>query len=280
MKNLEQNQEFRLNEILFQNRNKAYGAYVLRNESDRILTKSLVIGVSLLAAFAITPIVINAFKTVEVTEPTFVLPPPIDISDVPEDPPAVTPNQTAPQPPKSVMQYNSQVPTPGKDANESDIVTEIPPKAVAGFKNDFVSPPAEPNVHIVLPANSGSGTVVLPKTVITEDGSGDDAVDNPGILAVSADFVGGIDSFRNKVLNKFDVSSFTEEGSMTTVVTFVVEKDGTISNIKTNGKDAGFNAEAVRTIKAVKGKWIPGKNKKGESVRSLFKFPISMKFDN
>lgn len=280
MKNLEQNQEFRLNEILFQNRNKAYGAYVLRNESDRILTKSLVIGVSLLATFAITPIVINAFKTVEVTKQIFVLPPPIDISDVPEDPPAVTPNQTASQPPKSVMQYNSQVPTPGKDANESDIVTEIPPKAVAGFKNDFVSPPAEPNVHIVLPANSGSGTVVLPKTVITEDGSGDDAVDNPGILAVSADFVGGIDSFRNKVLNKFDVSSFTEEGSMTTVVTFVVEKDGTISNIKTNGKDAGFNAEAVRTIKAVKGKWIPGKNKKGESVRSLFKFPISMKFDN
>lgn len=280
MKNLEQNQEFRLNEILFQNRNKAYGAYVLRNESDRILTKSLVIGVSLLAAFAITPIVINAFKTVEVTKQIFVLPPPINISDVPEDPPAVTPNQTAPQPPKSVMQYNSQVPTPEKDANESDIVTEIPPKAVAGFKNDFVSPPAEPNVHIVLRANSGSGTVVLPKTVIAEDGSGDDAVDNPGILAVSADFVGGIDSFRNKVLNKFDVSSFTEEGSMTTVVTFVVEKDGTISNIKTNGKDAGFNAEAVRTIKAVKGKWIPGKNKKGESVRSLFKFPISMKFDN
>jgi protein TonB len=63
MKHLHQNQEFRFNEVLFEHRNKKYGAYVLRNESDRILTKALFVGVSLLAAVSITPFVIKAFKT-------------------------------------------------------------------------------------------------------------------------------------------------------------------------------------------------------------------------
>jgi protein TonB len=62
MKHLHQNQEFRFNEVLFEHRNKEYGAYVLRNESDRILTKALFVGVSLLAAVSITPFVIKAFK--------------------------------------------------------------------------------------------------------------------------------------------------------------------------------------------------------------------------
>lgn len=279
MKHLEHNQEFRLNEILFQNRNKAYGAYALRNESDRILTKALVIGASLLAAVAVTPLLINAFKTTETAPPPFVLPPPIQIVDVQEDPPAVAPTQTV-TPPPSVKQYDSQVVTPTRNADESNLVTEIPKDAVAGIKNDFEAKPADQNIYIPISVNSGLGTIAPPKIVPPAESDSDDAVENPDILVVNADFEGGINAFRNKVMNKFDISPFQDEGSISTTVTFVVEKDGTISNIKTNGKDAGFNAEAVRTIKAVKGKWIPGKNKKGEPVRSLFKFPISMRFDS
>ncbi len=68
MKQHNQNQEFRFNEVLFEHRNKEYGAYVLRNESDRILTKALFIGASLMAAVSITPFVISAFKTAETTD--------------------------------------------------------------------------------------------------------------------------------------------------------------------------------------------------------------------
>jgi protein TonB len=63
------------------------------------------------------------------------------------------------------------------------------------------------------------------------------------------------------------------------VVTFIVEKDGTISGLKANGKDVEFNNEAIRTIKNVKGLWKPAKNKQGEAVRSYFKFPITMNFE-
>ncbi|OBW40966.1 hypothetical protein AB670_02666 [Chryseobacterium sp. MOF25P] len=278
MKHLEHNQEFRLNEILFENRNKAYGAYVLRTESDRILTKAFFIGVGLLAAVSIIPAAISAFNSTETTPPPFVLPPPIEIMDIPDTPPVVLPPQTVTPPPPSVKQYDATVVTPTRNADESNIVKDIPDDAIAGVKNDFTAPPATPNIHIPVATDSGPGTVVPPRVVPPTVVKDPNEIETE--LSVGAKFEGGIDAFRNKVMNKFDVSAFQDEASVSTTVTFIVERDGTISGIKTNGKDASFNAEAIRTIKAVKGKWEPGKNKKGESVRSYFKFPITMKFDN
>jgi protein TonB len=282
MKHLENNQEFRLNEILFENRNKAYGAYVLRTESDRILTKAFFIGVGLLAAVSIIPTVISAFNGGDsngiITVCEF---PNIDMID-PVEPyvEPVVPPQTVTPPPPSVKQYDATVATPTRNADESNIVKDIPKDAIAGVKNDFIAPPATPGVHIPAASDSGPGTIVPPKIVVPTDPGPDNSVKGTDELSVTAKFEGGIDAFRNKVMNKFDVSAFQDEASVSTTVTFIVERDGTISDIKTNGKDASFNAEAIRTIKAVKGKWVPGKNKKGESVRSYFKFPITMKFDN
>ncbi|MBO6183709.1 MAG: energy transducer TonB [Chryseobacterium sp.] len=279
MKHLEHNQEFRLNEILFENRNKAYGAYVLRAESDRILTKAFFIGVGLLAAVSIIPAVISAFNGGNsesiITVCEF---PDIEMIDPIDSPAEVLPPQTVTPPPPSVKQYDATVVTPTKNADESKIVTDIPDDAIAGVKNDFEAPVA-PRINVPTHVISGPGTIVPPR--IGPPVEVPVKVSNePEVAAVLAKFEGGIDAFRNKVMNKFDVSAFQDEGSVSTTVTFIVERDGTISDIKTNGKDASFNAEAIRTIKAVKGKWEPGKNKKGESVRSYFKFPITMKFDN
>lgn len=279
MKHLEHNQEFRLNEILFENRNKAYGAYVLRTESDRILTKAFFIGVGLLAAVSIIPTVISAFQSPETGIIENPIPPGLIDVDAPLDPPAeVLPPQTVTPPPPSVKQYDATVVTPTRNADESKIVIDIPDDAIAGVKNDFEAPVA-PRINVPTHVISGPGTVVPPRIVPSVEVPVK-VSNEPEVAAVLAKFEGGIDAFRNKVMNKFDVTAFQEEGSVSTTVTFIVERDGTISDIRTNGKDASFNAEAIRTIKAVKGKWEPGKNKKGESVRSYFKFPITMKFDN
>jgi len=280
MKHLQTNQDFRFNEVLFEGRNKQYGAYVLRNESDRILTKALFIGVSLLAAISITPMIISAFNNetsvhIPTDGPPVVIK--LDRVDRPDNPPVkIEPVKATPPP--SVKTYNSAVVTPTRDADESNIVKDIPKDAIAGVKNDFKAPPATTNIYTPPTTIPGTGPVInntKPPTVeVVKDKN---AIE---IAAIPADFEGGINSFRNIVVNKFDTSAFEEQNSVATVVTFIVETNGTISDIKTNGKDPSFNAEAIRSIKAVKGKWIPGKNKKGESVRSYFKFPISMKFDN
>ncbi len=57
--------EFRFNEILFEKRNKKYGAYALRMEEGNMLKKSLLIGISLFACLSISPIIINSLKGAE-----------------------------------------------------------------------------------------------------------------------------------------------------------------------------------------------------------------------
>ncbi|MDF2931422.1 MAG: energy transducer TonB [Chryseobacterium sp.] len=276
MKHLLENQEFRLNEILFENRNKQYGAYVLRNESDRILTKALFIGVSLLAAVSITPMLISAFKTVEPTPEIFELPPPINIVDVPDNPAVILPPKATSSP--AVKTVDDRLPEPKANPIVEKVVEKIE-GAVSGVKNNNEGVVAPPNTYVpTTPTISSTGPIAPPaKPPVIEVPKDPNAIE---VAAVQANFEGGIDAFRNKVINKFDGSGFVDEGTLSTTITFIVETNGTISDIKTNGKDASFNAEAIRTIKAIKGKWIPGKNKKGEAVRSYFKFPISMKFDN
>lgn len=56
-------------------------------------------------------------------------------------------------------------------------------------------------------------------------------------------------------------------------VTFVVEPDGNITNVKVlRGIGAGCDDEAIRVVKAMP-KWKPGKQR-GKSVRVQFNLPI------
>ncbi|MBB4804774.1 protein TonB [Chryseobacterium defluvii] len=273
MKHLHQNQEFRFNEILFEHRNKEYGAYALRNESDRLLTKALFVGVGLLAAISITPMVISAFRTNDVapTGPVYVLPPPVDVETPEVKPPAAQPvQQTRPE----VKTFDSTVPTPSSDANENDR-EDVPENAVAGFKNNFKAEPAKTE-YVPSTPTIGTGPVISIKPPVIETPKEDNTIKTA--VDEEAGYDEGINTFRNKVMSKFDTSGFEGEGVMKTMITFVVEKDGTISGLKADGQDANFNSEALRTIKSIKGKWIPAKIK-GQAVRSYFKFPISMKFE-
>ena len=279
MKNMHQNQEFRFNEILFEHRNKEYGAYVLRNESDRILTKALFIGVSLLAAVSITPIAINAFRNTETAKGPIETPPPMINVDSPDDPPVVIlPPKSTPAP--DIKTYDDRLPEPKKIVTHEKNVT--PDEKLNAVASTHTSPGQEvttPTYTPTVPA-IGTGPVINtapPAAVPKEDPN---KVVGIGELGQEAGFIGGIDAFRNKVMNNFDSSGLASDEVMKTTVTFIVERDGTISAIKATGSNAEFNDEAIRTIKSIKGKWIPGKNKKGESVRSYFKFPISMKLDN
>ncbi|AZA92696.1 Uncharacterised protein [Chryseobacterium nakagawai] len=281
MKRQNQNEEFRFNEVLFEHRNKEYGAYVLRNESDRILTKALFIGVSLMAAVSITPAVISALKGPSITEKIIACDfGPIDIKNV-DTPEVIPPIETIkPATAPDTKTFDSTVPTPSRNAPDNVKKDPIPDDAVAGFKDNFKGDVVAPNTHV--PTTAPVGPVInTPPPVIQEVVDKSKIVES-GELGVEASFKGGIDSFRNKVMKNFDGSGVESEDIVKTTVTFIVEMDGTISGVKANGTNADFNNEAIRTVKSIsnKGTWIPAKNKKGEFVRSYFKFPISMKFDN
>ncbi|AZB20035.1 hypothetical protein [Chryseobacterium indologenes] len=281
MKQQNQNQEFRFNEVLFEHRNKEYGAYALRNESDRILTKALFVGVSLMAAVSITPFAMSAFTTdVPHEGPGGVV---IDFTPVTPDEPAppVTIVPVKPATAPNTKTFDSTVPTPSKTAPDDQTKKDpVPDDAVAGLANNLKGDVVAPNTYVPTTAPVGTGPVINTAPPTIPEAVDKNKIVEAGDLGIEANYAGGIDSFRNKVMNSFDSSGFESDGVMKTIVTFIVEMDGSISGIKANGTNADFNNEAIRTIKSVKGKWVPAKNKKGEFVRSYFKFPISMKFEN
>ena len=271
MKNfLTSDRESRFNEILFENRNKSYGAYVLRNEEGWIMKKSLFIGVAFFAAIALTPLLINALMVKETVIPT----PPTDYI-LKQIPPTVDrePEIIKPKPPVApkVNTYDSRVATPTKNAREAKPVTpDQKQNAVPGTETSLDNPPVLTPPVVETPQITAPIVPELPKKI---DNNPVDRVD------VEAGFNGGINSFRAQVVQNFNSEDFDDSfGLMKTTVTFIVEKDGTISNIKANGSNRDFNAEAEKSIKKIKGKWTPAKLN-GAYVSSYFKFPISMQFE-
>lgn len=275
MKNLFKKEDIQFNEILFEGRNKAYGAYDLRMESDRMLTRALFVGLGLFVAVAATPFVVNAFKSDAVMAPPSKPEVNIDLTRIYDEEVVVPPKEVVPETPQVVQSKASVLPTPTNNPPVEKTVGKVTDPGIQGFEEikgvppESVITPPKPFV-----ADPGTGKVdVIPaqKPVVS-----DDPVVN---VDVEADFMGGVNSFRNKVMGNFDTNQFEGSGDkMSAVITFIVERDGSISSVKAAGKDAAFNREAERTIKSVKGKWTPAKVK-GQAVRSYFKFPISMMFE-
>jgi len=262
-----------LNEVVFEKRNKEYGAYALRNEANVFLKKALFIGVGLFGLLAMTPLVIANLKPKAIENPVFV---DINIKDLnlPED----VVERPIPRviPPKAPVQVKTQSltpPTPTRDAVKEETINQKVDDAVISTTTTPGVAVTNPNQHVTAGTENG-------KEIVKETPAKPNPNDIIRDVDVEADFIGGVNAFRTKVLQNFDSSVVENETGevVKAVVTFVVERDGTISNIKVSGANTDFNKEAEKTIKGIKGKWNPAKFQ-GENVRSYFRFPISMQFE-
>ncbi|MGI9651571.1 hypothetical protein [Chryseobacterium sp. RLHN22] len=93
------------------------------------------------------------------------------------------------------------------------------------------------------------------------------------------EFPGGIAAFRNKFAENLDISKIEGSGILSSELSFVIEKDGAMSELKASGSNEEFNSAAVDAFKSIKEKWKPGKMD-GEFVRSIFRMPLKMAFEN
>ena len=267
-----------LDEIVFENRNKAYGAYDLRTSYRSMLTKAFILGTVLFCIAAITPFVIMKIKQMQAKETTEVnanlieiLPEQEQIIEQPKDEPPPPPPPPKEEPKQEVIQ--NVVPEPVKAPK-----VETPPPPISeqlktttgvvaqeGVKTPAYAPPPPP------PGPTKSTTVeVKPQVSATQVYTEVEQL---------AEFPGGINKFRSSVQNNFDTGVMDgDEGVVKTTITFVVERDGSITDIKAEGPNKGFNSEAIRTVKSVKNKWSPAKIN-GQAVRYRFRLPLTMQFE-
>ncbi len=93
-------------------------------------------------------------------------------------------------------------------------------------------------------------------------------------------YSGGINKFREQVSKNIDLSKFNWNGKFRVVTRFIVETDGSISDItleESSGLSA-FDEMVIKSIKKIKGQWTPGKIHL-RAVRSRMKFPLTFSMD-
>ena len=119
-------------------------------------------------------------------------------------------------------------------------------------------------------------------------------------VTIAPDFPdGGINGFRQLVASKFNIDKVnpyqhlpieyvkkiqqmilqnkpTPDIQLMTIVKFIVEPDGSLSNISAKGENQSFNEEAELAVKAIQVKWIPGEVN-GIKIKSLYSMPIKMR---
>ncbi len=262
-----------LDEIVFSNRNKAYGAYALRNEYSSDLTKAVYIGVAFFASVAIIPLVFSAFETKII--PTEIPPATPIVLDNVDNPDVVKPIPAAVVPPNIKTVVNPEV-TPVREVKKD---TSIP--TVEDIKGAAIGTETKGGTETTIPyvppvVTPGPPAITYTPPVKPMDDP--DKIRTSAEVDVAADFKGGINAFREKVSQNFDTEAVDKSGVVSAVITFVVETNGSISNLKINGSNAEFNSEAERAVKSIKIKWTPAQLK-GKAVRSSFRMPISMKIE-
>jgi protein TonB len=142
------------------------------------------------------------------------------------------------------------------------------------------NPPKNAELTGAIGAETTKGPVTGTNTAIIETPPGmpgpDESVHLPGGLDVMPEPVGGVSAWA-KFLNKnlrFPSAAQEEGISGKVILSFIIEKDGHLSNITVDRPAGhGFNEEALRVLKLAKA-WKPGMQN-GQPVRVKYSIPIN-----
>ncbi|SFT55061.1 hypothetical protein SAMN05421857_1521 [Chryseobacterium formosense] len=95
----------------------------------------------------------------------------------------------------------------------------------------------------------------------------------------TADYPGGINALRKEIAQLFYGDGvYSESGNVKTNVGFIVEKDGTISNVKAEGDNFTFNRQAEIAVYSISEKFSPAYIN-GTPVRYKFRLPLALNFE-
>ena len=259
--------------IVFEGKNKEYGAYQLRKDSDKTTLLALFMGVVIVTSLVSISALINlitAHKKINIETPDFINTH-IILSDI----------------------------LPNKPKNTAKLVIPIKKKQVDNVdkKEQLINPvvvkPIDANQNIAAntdntnksDTNTDTTTTVGTSTTIsypTETGTGttttgtESSINTTTALDKLPEFPGGISKFYNYVGNHFEKPELNEEKTVRVYVYFVIERDGSMTDIHVkNNPGYGLDKEAIRVLKSLKTKWSPGMIS-GKPVRTSYNLPITV----
>jgi protein TonB len=251
-------------DLLFDDRNKEYGAYELRKSYSRRITKALVI------TGTVTLLVFTGVALANSIKPAGngnLIVDSVVLSDIPPD---VKPLEPLPKP--------KEIPPPQARTVQ---VTNL----VIVDDKDVPKPPATQDdmqlAKIDIKTQDGVPGIGLADTKEIDNNTGiieakDTKDEGPvGFVEIDAKFTGNWEKFLIRNLDpQVPANNNAPEGRYTVVVQFVVDLEGNVSDIKPmTGLGYGMEQEAIRVIKKAT-KWEPA-IQNGRHVKAYRKQPIT-----
>ena len=263
-----------LNDIVFEGRNKAYGAYVLRRLYQRHVTRALVIATALFLLLIAFPLISQFLKDRLPKEPKKNLQenvlmdaPPLDDTKPPPPPPP--PEAPPPPPPKlTTIKFTPPVVKKDEEVKKEEVPDqeELKDKTVA-----TVTVKGNTDAPDLSELASGDGDKVVEEVVENKvytyveqmptlpGGGGNAAI----VAAIQKATKYPALALRNQVEGRIFVS-------------FTVNAQGDVSDVKVvKGLGSGLDEETIRGVKTLP-KFIPGKQN-GRAVSVSFTVPITFK---
>ena len=258
-------------DLVFEDRNKDYGAYQLRKTYNKRILRALIITASVALLALLGSILAKTLqnkgpKKLNVAEVTLE---DLKQEEKKEEPPPPPPPK--PEPPKVEMTKF----TPPKIVKDEEVKKdEIPPEVeeLKDTKIDVQNQEGIKDEGIATPTQIDEGTKIV------EEKKEDDENKIFEKVEVEAQYPGGEASWRKfleKNLNpSTPVDNGAPAGSYTVWVQFIVDKEGNVSDIRPlTSQGFGMEQEAVRVLKKAT-KWVPA-IQNGRNVKAYRKQPIT-----
>jgi periplasmic protein TonB len=252
-------------DLVFENKNKEYGAYQLRRDSSQTTVMAFFSGILLIAAFGAIFTLSNLFGKPIVVE----------VAPIIDEPITVTPYFVEPIKPKTLVNPN-QTKAPQEPNALLPMVVSATPDVIADI-------PINKDVIENHPLNPGTGTGTANTNGNIENPTL--PIVDPNIIVTASaldklpEFPGGMQKFYNYVGNNYEKPDVEGMSTMKLYVSFVIEKDGSMTSIQVK-RDPGYGLgkEAIRVLKSLRTKWSPGMIN-SKPVRTAYDLPITVQID-
>ena len=268
----------RWSDLMFENRNKEYGAYVLRRQTTARNIKSIIAVLILFAIVMIYMVAKNAYDDyqkahmaqTQVTELTALQEQKKEAKVERKEIVKQEKVEQVVEKVKSSIKFTAPVIKKDDEVRPEDEMKSqdeiMNSKVAVGFAN--------------VVGNDESGEVLKAKEVLVTEPVKPKEEENKvfDVVEQMPSFPGGMAALMAYLQKNIKYPPVAEENGIQgrVVCTFVVERDGSVTDVRVaKSVDPSLDKEAVRVVSAMP-KWIPGKQN-GQSVRVKYTLPVTFR---
>ena len=263
-------------DLVFEGKNHEYGAYVLRKETGKRNVKALIwvlIGIAIIFAIAYANLAIqNAIKSNQTIDTD------VELSKLAQkkeakverkEPVKVEMEQ------KVVEKVKSSVKFTAPEIKKDD---EVKPEDEIKSQDDLSKTNTAIGTFDVKGNDEAEGEVLKAKEVVVDEKPKEEETKVFDVVEQMPSFPGGDAELMKFLSTHIKYPVVAEENGIQgrVIATFVVERDGSISDVKViKSVDPSLDKEAIRVLKSMP-KWIPGKQN-GSAVRVKYTVPVTFR---